>query len=118
MKSYFDKSNHPKVDLVVAGRKQKRLLTALLDTGFDGYLSLPLTIAIQLGQELINAIPVQYADGRISNELVFAVNVQLNGKSQLVNATLTNSVEALAGTALFAKNRVLFDFSGNKITIS
>ena len=118
MEAFFDERNHPKVNLIVSGQRQKRLLTALLDTGFDGYLSLPLTIAIPLGLELINVERVQYADGRISNELVFAVYLHKNdGNKQLVQATLTNSVEALAGTALFSKNKITFDFVQKKITI-
>ena len=118
MEAYFDENNHPKVNLIVGGRKKKHLLKAVLDTGFDGYLSIPITIAVELGLELINIIRVQYADGRISNELVFAVNVELGGKSELVQATLTNSVEALAGTALFIRNKVTLDFAKKKINIS
>lgn len=118
MKTSFDERGHPKIKLAVGGRRQKRLLTALLDTGFDGYLSLPISAAIQLGLELINVERVQYADGRISSELVFAVYVDMDGENRLVSATLTNSVEALAGTALFHDKKVTFDFPGKKITVS
>ncbi len=118
MEAYFDRTNHPKVKIIVGGRKQKRLLIALLDTGFDGHLSIPINIAIQLGLELVNVERVQYADGRISSELVFAVNVEIDGKNQLIQATLTNSIEALAGTALFSKNKVTFDFLRRKIIIT
>lgn len=118
MEAYFDEKNHPKVKLVVGGRRKKHLLNAIIDTGFDGFLSLPLTIAVGLGLELTDIVQVQYADGRISNELVFAVNVEINNKTRAVQATLTNSIEALAGTALFANNKVLFDFSQKKISIS
>lgn len=117
MEAYFDKSNHPTAKLIVSGSKQKRIITAILDTGFDGYLSLPITIAIELGLELVNSMNVQYADGRISNELVFSANVEINGKTLPVQATLTNSIEALAGTALFAKNKILFDFPKKKISV-
>ena len=39
MEAYFDETDHPKVKIIVSGRKQKRIITAILDTGFDGYLS-------------------------------------------------------------------------------
>lgn len=117
MEAYFDKTSHPRVKIIVGGRKQKRLIIALLDTGFDGHLSIPVNIAIQLGLELVNVERVQYADGRISSELVFAVHIDFNGQQQLVQATLTNSIEALAGTALFSKNKVTFDFLRKKIII-
>ena len=118
MEAYFDENNHPKVKLKVGGRKNKHLLTAILDTGFDGFLSLPLTIAVGLGLELTDVMQVQYADGRISNELVFAVDIEMDGKNQMVQATLTNSIEALAGTALFSTKKVSFDFPKRKISIS
>ncbi len=104
--------------MVVGGRRHKQHLTALIDTGFDGFVSLPITIAVQLGLELVTTERVQYADGRISNELVFSVNVEFNDKNQIVPATLTNSIEALVGTALLSNNKVLFDFAGKQIDVS
>lgn len=118
MKPYFDRRGHPQIQIAVSGRKQKRLITAILDTGFDGYISLPLTVAIELGLELLNMVRVQYADGRVANELLFNVNVDFSGQTQTVQATLTNSIEALVGTSLLAKNKVTFDFPKKKITIS
>lgn len=118
MKAYFDRTSHPRVELIVGGRKNKRLLVALLDTGFDGYVSLPVNIAVQLGLELATIERVQYADGRISNELVFAVDVDIDGEIRSVRGTLTNGIEALVGTALFADHKVLFDFPEKQISIS
>ena len=117
MQAYFDSKNHPKIKLIVGGSRQKQLLTAVLDTGFDGFLSLPISIAVGLGLELVSTIQVQYADGRVSNELVFSVTVEMDGESHKVSATLTDSVEALVGTALLSKNKVIFDFLHKKIQI-
>lgn len=102
METFFDAKNHPKIRLVVGGARQTNLLEAILDTGFDGYLSLPISIAVTLGIELITIIPVEYADGRRSQELVFSVIVNLDGKEETVPTTLTAGAEALVGTSLFA----------------
>jgi len=118
MEAFFDERDHPTVKLVVAGSKKKRIIAAILDTGFDGFLSLPVTVAVTLGLELSNIERVQYADGRISEELVFIANVEMDGKVQKVKATLTGSVEALAGTQLFAKKKVSLDFLHKSIRIS
>lgn len=101
MESFFDRNGHPKVKLTVGGRKRSGDIDAVLDTGFDGYLSLPVSMAVQLGLELIGTDTVQYADGRTARELVF-----------------TDSVEALAGTALFSGMKVSFDFASKRISIS
>lgn len=64
MEAFFDARNHPKIKLAVSGARRTSLLEAVLDTGFDGYLSLPITIAVTLGIELTAIVPVEYADGR------------------------------------------------------
>ena len=118
MEAFFDEQRHPMVKLAVAGSKKRRLITAILDTGFDGFLSIPITVAVTLGLELSDIVQVQYADGRVSNELVFNANIEIDGKLKEVKATLTGSVEALAGTLLFSDKKVTLDFSHKSIRIS
>jgi len=117
METFFDTRDHPKIKLAVGGAKQSILLEAILDTGFDGYLSLPINIAVTLGIELAAIIPVEYADGRRSQELVFSVEVDLDGKKETVPATLTAGAEALAGTALLAKYELRINFPHQKIIL-
>jgi predicted aspartyl protease len=117
METFFDSRNHPKIRLAVGGAKQSSLLEAILDTGFDGYLSLPINIAVTLGIELAAIIPVEYADGRRNQELVFSVKVSFGGMEETVPATLTAGAEALAGTALLAKYELGVNFPRRKITL-
>lgn len=117
METFFDSRQHPKVRLTVVGARKSSLLEAILDTGFDGYLSLPISLAVTLGIELTSIIPVEYADGRRNQELVFSVEVELDGKSQTVPATLTAGAEALIGTALLAKYELRINFSKQKIIL-
>jgi len=117
METFFDKNNHPKIKIIVKGRKQKGKLTCLLDSGFDGYLCLPVNIAVGLGLELISIQEVQYADGRTNQELVFLITVNLDGKDQEVPATLTSSAEPLAGTSLFAEKIITFNFPKKEILV-
>lgn len=117
MEAYFDRQKRPKVNLAVIGRKQTVNITATLDTGFDGFLSLPINIAVSLGLELTGMVEVEYADGRTSRELVFSADVNLDGSTKNVTATLTGGSEALAGTALFNDYEVRFKFRDQKISI-
>lgn len=118
MKAYFDKRKHPKVILDLKGKKQSGKLEAILDTGFDGYLALPINIAVSLGLELASVVQVEYADGRTREELVFSVEVALENKWKPVFATLTGGSEALAGTALFDNYEIRINFSSKKISIT
>ena len=117
METFFDSRNHPKIKLAVGGAKQSNLLEAILDTGFDGYLSLPINIAVTLGIELAAVVAVEYADGRTSQELVFSVRVDFDGKEKIVPATLTAGAEALAGTALLADYELKLNFPKQKINL-
>jgi predicted aspartyl protease len=117
METFFDSRNHPKIRLVVSGARQSSFLEAILDTGFDGYLSLPINIAVTLGIELTAIIPVEYADGRISQELVFSVKVDFDGKGKIVPVTLTAGAEALAGTTLLAEYELRINFPRRKIVL-
>ena len=117
METFFDSRNHPKIRLAVGGAKQSNLLEAILDTGFDGYLSLPINIAVTLGIELAAIIPVEYADGRRNQELVFSVKVSFGATEETVPATLTAGAEALAGTALLAGYELKLNFPKQKINL-
>lgn len=117
MEAFFDSKKHPKVKFAVGGARQSSLLEAILDTGFDGYLSLPINIAVTLGVELAAIIPVEYADGRRSEELVFSVKIDHDGKEEIVPATLTAGAEALAGTSLLADYELKLNFPKQKINL-
>lgn len=117
METFFDARKHPKIKVTVVGVRKSSSLEAILDTGFDGYLSLPINIAVTLGIELIAIVPVEYADGRRSQELVFSVRVDLDGTEEMVPATLTAGSEALAGTALLAKYELRVNFPRKRITL-
>lgn len=103
--------------MAVSGARQTSFLEAILDTGFDGYLSLPISIAVTLGIELTTIIPVEYADGRRSQELVFSVKIDFDGKEVIVPATLTAGAEALVGTALLAKYELRVNFPRQNIAL-
>lgn len=117
MATFFDSRKHPKIRLTVVGARKSSLLEAILDTGFDGYLSLPINIAITLGIELTAIIPVEYADGRRNQELVFSVRVDMDGTEKTVPATLTTGAEALAGTSLLAGYELRINFPRQKIML-
>lgn len=117
MEAFFDQKKHPKIKFRVKGTRQSGSLEAILDTGFDGYLSLPVNIAISLGLELIGVEPVQYADGRTSHELVFSIEVVLDDIQKTVSTTLTSGAEPLVGTALFDDYELRFNFPQLQITV-
>lgn len=94
----------------VAGARRSIHLSALIDTGFDGYLCLPIGIAVSLGLELVAQGTVEYADGRTELELEFSGQVTLLAETRTVRITLTRSDEALVGTDLLRGCTLFIDF--------
>lgn len=117
MKAYFDQSLHPVVEIAVAGLEKTATFSALIDTGFDGYLSLPLTIALPLGLKLAYHSSITLADGSVKEELLFEAKVKLGKKWQEAAVFINRGSLALLGTKLLEDSKVLFDFPNQEIQI-
>lgn len=118
MKAYFDQASHPVVEITVSGLEKAATLLALIDTGFDGYLSLPLTIALPLGLKLAYHTPVTLADGSTKEELLFEAKVKLGRKWQKAMVLINQGSLALLGTKLLENSKPLLDFPNKKIRFS
>ena len=100
MKGFVDKYEQAVVNIVIIGSRGKIPIKGVIDTGFDGDICLPISIAIQLGLELWEMICVELADGTKKNELVFDGKIIWDGEEKVVEILLTNSQQALIGTNL------------------
>jgi clan AA aspartic protease len=101
--------------LKVIGARQSVELTAIVDTGFDGHLCVPIHQAVQLGLELIGEQWVELADGTRRKELVFAARVELFSQEQEIELMLTESEDALIGTRLLNRYRMSITFPGGRV---
>ncbi len=117
IQGYFDASGHPKIKIVVGGIRMQVEIEALIDTGFDGKVSIPSIIATQLGLELISLEWVELADGSIISSLIFKGQATLGGQTLEVEMMLTDADEALIGTGLLASYRLEIDFVNRTIKI-
>lgn len=89
-----------------------------LDTGFDGFLCLPIPLAVSLGLELIDVTRTELADGTVmENELVFAGRAEWDGAVMDVDILLTRSGDVLIGTAFLKGYRVQLDYQAHTVQI-
>lgn len=107
----------PRTDIAVGGLKGSAKLRAVIDTGFDGYLCLPVEVAENLGLELVGRMPTILADGSEKEELVFAGWVEFLEKRQTVVISVTTD-EALIGTSLLADCNLAIDFAAGTVNLS
>ncbi len=109
----------PTLKLKAIGRGGNEVtLEGILDTGFDGFLCLPIPLAVSLGLELIDVTRTELADGTVlEDELVFAGRAEWDGVMMDVDILLTRSRDVLIGTAFHNGYMVRLDYQAHTVWI-
>jgi clan AA aspartic protease len=108
----------PIIKTKIIGSRADIVVDGILDTGFDGYLCLPITMAVSLGLELIDLRRAELADGTIlEDEPVFIGKMVWDGDIIDVDVVLTKSADTLLGTALLSGMEVRLVYSTNEVVI-
>ena len=119
IEGFIRETGTPMLALKVMGKGNAEVTIAgILDPGFDGFLCLPIPIAVSLGLELIDATDTELADGTIvEDELIFAGRAEWDGTVLDIDILLTRSEDALIGTAFLKGFVVLLDYKANTVRI-
>lgn len=117
MCGYVDEYLQPKVKLLVRGLRQESEVEAVVDTGFNGDLCLPISLAIQLGLELWGDQYVELADGSIKHEFLFRGGAILEQSVIPVEISLTESEDALLGVGLLKDQKLEIGFATGTVNI-
>ena len=113
MKGYIDNYGQPRVSLTIDGLT----IDAVINTGFDSDLCLPLQLAIQLGLRLKEVTTVELADGTRKRELVFSGSVRFGDKVKDARIMITESEDALIGTGMLSEYILKIDFKRKEVVI-
>ena len=84
MTASFPSSASPTIDIEVFGWQieRRQVVTAILDTGFTGFLLLPIAVAFPIGLVLHSLTEITLADGSTQNKLVCRGGIHFEGQSQ------------------------------------
>lgn len=109
----------PMLALKVIGKEGVEVsLEGILDTGFDGFLCLPIPVAVSLGLELIDATDTELADGSVvEDDLVFAGRAEWDGTVMDIEILLTRAADVLIGTSFLKSYIVQLDYRANTVGI-
>jgi clan AA aspartic protease len=117
MKGYIDTTLQPKCSIIVKGLRKAIKFDVIIDTDFNGYRCLPISIAIQLGLELRGHEYIELADGSIKHELTYLGEAIWENSNIPVEISLTESNDALLGTRLLEDKKLTIDYPEKSVFI-
>lgn len=118
MEGYVDEFGQPKLVVTLIGERNQLTTEAIIDTGFNGELSIPVNLAIELGLKLIALEEVELADGSQRNEMVFSAKILWEGTKRAVNTFVTYAGDPLIGTMLLDDLNMNINFSQKIVKIT
>ncbi len=98
---FFTKNGSPAIRIRISGPVGDRLeFEAVIDTGFTGFLSIPMVKAFPLGLPLFGTTAITFADGSSQTRLTGAARITVGSDSNVGTAILEwSSNEILIGMA-------------------
>lgn len=93
-------NEQPKITIEVQGSTGPIAIEGIVDSGFNGYLTLPYTVAFPLGLVLIGIESNLIADGSSTSHLVCIGNVCVDGKCITTTIDIQPADIVLIGTKL------------------
>src|SRR5262245_3729704 len=118
---HFDKSGNACLEFYICGTKHDEPgveLTGIIDTGFTGFIQLPLQNAFSLGLPLESTVTVQYADGSKSVCLTVLAKVTFQDQVEIGVVVLApNASDILIGMDFLRRFNLGLFVSKKKIVV-
>ena len=99
--------------LILGGRAVQQ--RAIIDTGFNGYLSVPLSLT--KGWYFFGHEEYEIATGETVDQRVYLGKILWDGRLQDVYAVTSRARDILIGTKLLRRNRLSIDFPKRKVIL-
>jgi len=103
---FVNESDEPVVEVKLDLGKEKRAVNAVIDTGFNGYISVPKKLIDRSDWDFLGIEEYELASGELMRERVFLGRIEIGTEKLVAFILLSNSSDTLIGTKLL-KNRVL-----------
>ena len=93
-------------------------LECVIDTGFDGALVVPVSVAQRLGLSVVARLVFELVGGARMSADVALGEVEWLGQQRIVEVILSEGNDALIGTEMFEGAKLIVDYANRLITIS
>lgn len=109
----FDQNLSPRISISVGAEQ----ISVVVDTGFNGQLTLPLTVLEEAGFNFLMKSEAELADGSIVESTYYTGKINWFGKTVTVNAIATGSEDGLLGTQMLHGLKLFMDLDESKVTL-
>jgi clan AA aspartic protease len=97
------------IDLTVIGLKVQRQITVTIDTGFNGFMTLPAHLIDELELNWLDEAPLTLADGNEYSANAYFADVVWDGRRKRIVVDEAE-VKPLIGTGLLAGHKLEMEF--------
>ena len=119
LKGFVNSRGEPIVRIaLLSSTNLSRSYSAVIDTGFNGTLSLPEPLIQRLGWRWIGHELYEIATGDVVREKVFVGRVRWMRQLQEVDVVASHAKDILIGTRLLEDHRISIDFRKRHVRIS
>lgn len=117
MKGLINSNFEPIVKIGLSMNGKLCQFEAIIDTGFNGFISIPHKIIEKASWQFIGYESYELASGEIIRDKVFLGDIIFCGKKQFTYILANKTEEVLIGTKLFANKILTINFKTNKLDV-
>ena len=114
---FVNESDEPVVEVKLDLGKEKRLVNAVIDTGFNGYISVPKKLIDRSDWDFLGIEEYELASGELMRERVFLGRIEIGTEKLAVFVLSNNSSDTLVGTKLLRNRLLIINFADKTLKI-
>ena len=117
LQGHVNRHGEPVVPLSLILRRRPVQVLAVIDTGCNGYLSVPRKLAQQGGWRYLGKEVFEIATGQSVEQPVYLGEIMFDHTRVMVYAVGTNAVDVLIGTRLLEPKTLTINFQTKRVKI-
>lgn len=114
----FDSTGSPAIEIAVVGSAGTKNYSAIIDTGFTGFVAVPTVDMVPLGLQVQGAANVMLGDGNVITNMVAAAGVTLGGQTVTGIAVLDDgSPDVLVGMGFLREFKIALILTNSAVVL-
>ena len=118
IRGFVNEHDEPIIQLQLGLSQREIKRDAVIDTGFNGYISVPKPIVQESGWDFLGSEEYELASGELIVADAFLGKIVFDGKNTVVYALASDTADILIGTKLLRNKVLTIDFGRKTISVA